>query len=233
MSCARSGISQVQVEVQFPGATSPAATPGTIVNDRPAGGWPVTPWVWQQAVGCVAHSSPALQDGGCQVAGTPVTGGKVKPWKDCSWLLDCVPWEQLKECTVGGASGSCQTIYKNAGDAEKFAASLKGLTPTQQNAVQHAYWFALNRYDLKGLAAVDIDGTLRTFGKDHEADWRDNYLDARKDEANNAIGIIIGAQAADLEMPRDQIGGWLVANMGVLFCVSNSGDQAYGSPANC
>jgi hypothetical protein len=182
---------------------------------------------------CVGHSSPVLQDSGCQVASEPDTGAKAKSSvASCTLFIDC-PFEQLQECTLGGAAGFCSTIYANATTAETFAASLKGLTPTRQNAIQHAYWFALNRFDLAGAAGAGLDGTLRTFGRDHEADWRDNYLDARKDEANNAIGIMIGAQAVEIGLPRDQIGPWVVANMSVLFCVSNIGDQAYGSPSRC
>ena len=228
-----STIGQVKVEQQFPGATSPAAPAGTNVNGGASGGWPVTPWVWQPAMACVAHSSPALQDAGCQVAGVPDTGSKAKPTlASCVLSLDC-PFEQLKECTVGGAASFCSTLDANASEAEAFVLGLRGFSPTRQNAIMHAYWFALNRFDLAGAAGANIDGTLRTLGRDHEADWRDNYLDARKDEANNAIGILIGSQAIDVGLPRDQLGPWVVTNINVLFCVSNIGDQAYGAPSNC
>lgn len=205
------------------------------MNGRPSGGWAITPWVWQSAMACVPSSSPALQNAGCQIAGQPNTGQKVKPWLDCDALFPwtCVPWEQVKECAIGGAASFCSQIYANAGEAEDFATKVARLGPTAQNAIQHAYWFALNRFDLDGFSEVGVEGTLRTFGRDHEADWRDSYLDARKDEANNSIGILIGAQAVDLGLPREQIGAWVVENRHVLFCVSNSGDQAYGVPIHC
>lgn len=155
----------------------------------------------------------------------PNTGVKGK-WDD--WVIGD---EQGKECTIGGNSGTCLVYFLNSRDAESFANSQTRLNAEQRNAVLHAYWFALNRYDTLTLGYAINEGNLRTFGRDHEGDWRDSYLDAAKDVANNEIGINIGRKVFEAGLSRDSLGAIVLSNLGQLNCIS--GDIAYGTPTRC
>ena len=229
-------VQHVPVEPHFVGPYFPAVPPGDQGDLPGRGGWAVSPWVYQSAMGCVEHSSPALNGDGCWVAGSLDTGALGK------WGMDnLVPGDaQALECSAGGnTAASCALYLLNSREAISMRNMLVGsgeLSEDQGNAFMHAYWFTLNRYDTlagdgtePGLA-VD-DGNLRSFGRAHEADWRDSWLDTERDYTNNAMGVAMGRSAYEGGVQRNDLVTVVLANMGSLNCIS--GDIAMGVPVRC
>ena len=82
---------------------------------------------------------------------------------------------------------------------------------------------------MPGLA-VD-DGNLRSFGRAHEEDWRDSWLDTERDYSNNAMGVAMGRSAYEGGVSRDALATVVFVNIGSLNCISC--DTTMGVSARC
>jgi RHS repeat-associated protein len=181
----------------------------------------VTPWVSMTLMECVPHSAPTLNEPNCEA----------EVW-DTGYRQDAVPDNQIRFCAkkvaIGLELGSnlCATGFRNSDEAKAFASQFQN----QQglgNAIQHALWFALNRFDLRD----EGDDALLNLGWAHEQDYADSYLDTARDMANNRIGLSIGDWYRQAGGARATLPAFVKTIADDLWCLQ--GDKTYGSPVRC